>query len=391
MNGRQKPRVAIALNMLSPYWHDVFERLSDCWKVKIFVATLNEPNRQYGVPDFSNFRFEVVKSRNMMLNLSRFGWKTKYLHLQWGLWRDLRSFRPDIILSNELGPRTLLAMAYGRVHSVPVIPWICASKHTERNNSRLREVMRRFFVRTAPVVCTNLTEAREYLRDVLGVAEEDIYATPYVVDVRKFATRVAAAKTDAERLKAELSLDGRVLLYVGQMIERKGLRQFFQAVCAFSMYLERLTFLLVGGHVDKELSSLLDQRHVQWRSVPFVQPDSLYKYYACADVFFYPSLEDEWGIVLSEAAAAGLPILASKYAAASRDLVCDEKNGKIFDPLDPRSVQQSLQRILALSDSHLQEWGHASREIVEGVDIDFTVSNMNAALRKVLKQHGTRK
>lgn len=372
--------------MLSPYWYDLFERLSYYWQIRIFVAQLNEPNREYAIPDFTKFGFVVAQSRNVMVDVSRFGWKTKYLHLQWGLWRDLRDFGPDVILANELGPRTILAKVYGRTHSVPVVPWICVSKHSERNNSFLRERIRSLLVRKSRSVCTNLTEAKEYLIDVLRMPEQNIYATPYAVDVKKFSTAVVGTKREAKKIRDELALNRKVFLYVGQMIDRKGLKHFFHAIGSSTIDLKEVSFLLVGGKADRQLATLLNQMGSHWKNLPFVQPGDLYKFYAAADVFFFPSLEDEWGIVLNEAAAASLPLLSSKYAAATRDLVRDEINGKVFDPLDAESTRVALSRILSLNDNQIKMWGSASQELANAVDIAFTASNMNAALHKAIGQ-----
>lgn len=385
----KQKKVAVALNMLAPYWHDVYERLSKEWEIVVFVADFNEPNREYRVPDFSTMCFAVKKSRNIRIDLSRLGWKTSYLHFQWGLWANLREYKPDVILSNELGPRTLLAMLYGYMYSVPVVPWVCASKHTERNNSRARELIRRLLVRNAPSVCTNLTEAKEYLTDVLAVAESKLFPTPYAVDVKKIREGVSASRNEGKRLREELSLKKRVFLYVGQMIPRKGLMPFFRAITCYSRQLEEASFLLIGGNLDMDVVSLLDHHGIHWQNVPFVQPELLYKYYAAADIFFLPSLEDEWGIVLNEALASGLPVLASKYAAATRDLVQDERNGKVFDPLSIESTRESVLRILSLDDTELKRWGQASQEIVASVDIGFTVSNMSAALKRALGENTT--
>ena len=105
-----RKKLAIAINMLSPYWHDVFERLvQKGWEVTTFVSVEQEKKRLYNSIDYSAFSFDVVKSGNIMLDIRGFRTKTDFLHLQWGLWRDLRLFKPDIILSNQLGIRTLIA------------------------------------------------------------------------------------------------------------------------------------------------------------------------------------------------------------------------------------------------------------------------------------------
>jgi hypothetical protein len=97
-------KLAIAKNMLSPYWHDVFEMLSKKgWDITIFVAVERESNRRYNKTDYTTFSFNVVKSRNIALNLQYFTGRADPFHIHWGLWRELKEFGPHIVLSNQLG------------------------------------------------------------------------------------------------------------------------------------------------------------------------------------------------------------------------------------------------------------------------------------------------
>jgi glycosyltransferase involved in cell wall biosynthesis len=48
------------------------------------------------------------------------------------------------------------------------------------------------------------------------------------------------------------------------------------------------------------------------------------KLYASADVFVLPSRSEQWGMVLNEAAAAGLPLIATDAAGAAYELVDDD-------------------------------------------------------------------
>ena len=72
-----------------------------------------------------------------------------------------------------------------------------------------------------------------------------------------------------------------------------------------------------------------------------VDYDYMASYYAAADAFVIPTLEDNWSLVVPEAMACGLPILCSKYNGCWPELV-QERNGWVFDPLDPQDTLRGM-------------------------------------------------
>jgi glycosyltransferase involved in cell wall biosynthesis len=383
-------RLAIVMNMLAPYWVDVFERLAELgWEIRVIVGVEKEPSCRYDMNDVRYKGFGVKRCANLVLNLERLPGRSAYLHLPYGLWRELRGWRPDIVLTSELGLRTLIAAGYGRIHGVPVIPWVCVSSHTERNNSSLRESFRRRMLHGFPVVCTNMGEAGEYLVNKLGVSPGKIFHTPYTIDVEKYGTLVAACRNGSREMRNKLGLEGIVFLYVGHMIPRKGIRELALGIGELTpAYRERCSFLFVGGEMPTEVVELLDHGRVRYACVPFVQPRELPCYYAAADVFLFPSLEDEWGIVLNEAAASGLPLAASRFAAATAELVQPGNNGVVFNPHDSREVAGMLSTIIDLPESRLREWGANSVTAAKSIGLHFTVHNLVSALECALSRYG---
>ena len=169
--------------------------------------------------------------------------------------------------------------------------------------------------------------------------------------------------------------------YVGQMIKRKGLNELVAALQRVDkMYRDKLSFIFVGGQLPKNLCQKLSQTDIHFVNVGFVQPRELPLYYAMADVFVFSSLEDEWAIVINEAAAAGLPIISSIYAAATTDLVVDSFNGIRIDPY--QDVEFAVSVACALPISHVSgaERGRRSFSMSKKIDINYTVENMNNAL-----------
>jgi 2-polyprenyl-3-methyl-5-hydroxy-6-metoxy-1,4-benzoquinol methylase len=79
---------------------------------------------------------------------------------------------------------------------------------------------------------------------------------------------------------------------------------------------------------------------------PGFQPiDALPAFHAHAGCFVHPALEEPWGLVLNEAAACALPILASRSTGAAETLVKDGINGWTFDPRDSSELASLLARV----------------------------------------------
>src|SRR5258708_36842709 len=61
----------------------------------------------------------------------------------------------------------------------------------------------------------------------------------------------------------------------------------------------------------------------------FAQRDQLAAFYALAVALIFPTLSDPWGLVVNEAMACGLPIIATDVAGCTADLVRDGQNGYV--------------------------------------------------------------
>jgi glycosyltransferase involved in cell wall biosynthesis len=79
--------------------------------------------------------------------------------------------------------------------------------------------------------------------------------------------------------------------------------------------------------------------------VGFVDQDGLPAYYAAADVFVFPTLDDPFGIVLLEAAASGLALVASEHAGATLDLIKDGESGFVFDPHNEHALAELVAKL----------------------------------------------
>lgn len=258
----------------------------------------------------------------------------QYLHVNPGyLWHLLR-FNPAVVITNEMGVRTLLALLYGSIFRKPVWVWWGGTMHTEAKKSgRIKPLLRRCLAKWAKHWISYGQTSTEYLR-FLGIPEQRILELQNNTDERPFLTP-GPARFDIQTRP--------VLLYVGQFIARKGVDHLLQAAATLQRRGLTFSLLLVGGGRDKpqtqNLALELELKDVHFH--PSCTPQEMPAVYRSADVLVFPTLEDPWGLVASEAVLAGIPVLCSKYAGCAYELFSPES---IFDPENPTEFVSKLRQ-----------------------------------------------
>jgi len=154
-------------------------------------------------------------------------------------------------------------------------------------------------------------------------------------------------------------------LYVGQLIERKGLIPFLAALVRWTKLhpSRRVSLTFAGnGPLRSELESHPATDNLRLFFLGDVNYDALPSVYADADFFVFPTLADTWGVVVNEALASGLPVLGSLYGQAVSELVRDGSNGWTFRPDHTSEMAQALERALTASDDQLDSMRNSARE-----------------------------
>ena len=87
-------------------------------------------------------------------------------------------------------------------------------------------------------------------------------------------------------------------------------------------------------------------------------------YYGLASAFVHASTTEQWGLVVNEAMASGLPVLVSNRCGCAPDLVQEGVNGFTFDPYNVEQLAQLMLKISAFQTFSLSTFGAASRRII---------------------------
>ena len=244
---------------------------------------------------------------------------------------DLRRFAPDVVHAHEpLTPST--SMWATLTSGVPVV----ATFHSGATRSRLydlaapvlRRIARRIQVRVA------VSEAAAaFAGSRIGGAFEIV---PNGVEVERF--------TGAR--PADLG-PGTNLLFVGRLDERKGFPTAVEAFRHLARTRDDLRLVVAGDGPDRAvlegLAPELRERITMLGSVPNVDLPPIH---AACDLFLGASVGGEsFGVVLVEAMAAGLPVVASDIP-GYREVVRDGVDGLLVPPRDPAAAAVAVMRIL---------------------------------------------
>jgi glycosyltransferase involved in cell wall biosynthesis len=161
---------------------------------------------------------------------------------------------------------------------------------------------------------------------------EDTVVIPNAVDTLKFTSEARITKRVAARQSLSYQDSDFLLLLIGNDWKKKGLDALIEASALLKDL--PLQILVVGADEPTLYHPLIEKLGVQKR-VRFEKPSmDVLAFYAAADLYVGPSLEDSFGLPILEAMACGVPVIASANAGAS-ELVQDGETGLILR--DPRN------------------------------------------------------
>jgi glycosyltransferase involved in cell wall biosynthesis len=337
-NSRRK--LAILTNVLAPYRLPILERLSERFEVTVLYSgeegnrdewkRLEHQARGYKVKRASGFTLVWTKRRDGA------ALDTRYLHVNPGFFTQLLRVRPDAIISNEMGFRSLMALVYGALLRRPVWVWWGGTRHTERGIGTIKRLFRRGLVPRVRHWFSYGLSSTEYLVS-LGVAPERVVELQNCVPESRYRCSTAPA-VEVEPKP--------VVLFVGRLVPGKGVDLLLRAAARAQADGRTFSTLIAGdGPERRSLEAVVADLAV--RNVHFIgarTPKEMPGVYRSADVLVFPTLDDVWGNVVNEALWSGLPTLVSIYAGCAREIVPPSST---FDPLDPDDFAAKLAEAVA--------------------------------------------
>ena len=201
---------------------------------------------------------------------------------------------------------------------------------------------------------------------------DDVTIIPNAVDTVRFTPEGRIAKRNVSRRSLSYSENDFVSLLIGNDWKKKGLDTLLKALG--SLIDLPLRVLVVGKDDPNFYRPLINQLALQDR-VRFEKPSAgVLSFYAAADFYVGPSLEDAFNLPMLEAMACGLPVIASVQAGASENIRDYETGLLLRDPRDPDQLVRLIRRLFDDAELRGRIGEAASRYVRDNCNWDQNVA-----------------
>jgi 1,2-diacylglycerol 3-alpha-glucosyltransferase len=367
----RKPAVAVVFHHIGPYHHARLNAAAD---------RLSVTGIEWSAKGYDSWGALATPARYRKVSL--FPEATEHHPLKTELRRAfcsaLEQMNPDVVTVNGWNNFGSLIAANCCVRRR--IPMVVMSESSRQDEPRTwwKEAIKRRIIDLYSTALVGGQRHVEYLVE-LGMPRERIFTGYDVVDNEYFRQKAEEVRSQISEVRQKYALPENYFLASARFVEKKNLPKLVQAYAEY----RRGSSAFAKGTADKEitakvpwdlvvlgdgplretldtqLSTLNLNEHVY---LPGFKPyDELPVYYALANAFVHASTTEQWGLVVNEAIASGLPVIVSERCGCVPELV--QGNGFTFDPTNEHELTARLLEMASLSDEERKHLGDNSYRI----------------------------
>ncbi|EGF27574.1 glycosyltransferase family 4 protein [Rhodopirellula baltica] len=310
-----------------------------------------------------------------------------YVHFPIDTLKQLRRARADVVVSAELGARSMLAALHCArsgwfglrqrrcrlIIAVSTSPWIEASR-----SGWLRRKQRSLLLARADRVTYHGPECKQWLLE-LGVPKNRLAPFHYSADPTKIY--MGELKTQsADRVR---------VLTVGQLIDRKGVREGLANMIDVAHQSPEMLIdwtLIGGGPLLAELETVPTPENlkIDWRGN--CDAEQIRDAYHKHEIMFFPTRGDEWGLVVDEALHSGLVVIGNDRAQAVTTLIRDGYNGWIVEIDQPASLACAVNAYAKLDVQKRMDMRQQARQSVVDRTPDNSADQITTLIDEMLAE-----
>ncbi len=315
--------------------------------------------------------------------------------------KALNKFRPDVIHNQTAEMIAIAARRYAKKYEVPMVSTGHAYPDNLTSQVKLLKPIKRPLDAVLRTYMASFLKHSEYATMPTQMAIEDLVPKNrrrFKVTVESLSNGVDLSKFNPGKPKVRvlrkyhLSENKLRVLYVGRVDPEKSISN---VVTAFAGVLEKVPeaeLVVVGDGTDRRRLVDLARALGIEKNVKFpgrIMPPDVMEIYHAATVFATASETETQGIVLIEAAATGLPLVAVD-AGAVRELCQNGRNGILCRPGNVAEITDALVKILQ-NQKLQQKYSEWSLKIAQKHDLNRTLKRFVEIYDEAIELKGKKK
>jgi len=359
-------RVLLLNNIPAPYFTPLFEMIGRESGWELTVCYSSDWNRDVGWQEKLVRRTDahglvILDQQNRWLRTLLGGSTAAAVFLFKVLLRE----RPDYLIcyGYTLKPQ-LVALFWAMVTRTPFAV-IGDANYFADSAAGIKRMLKRIWLRRITSHASALVAvgtASRLFWEAYGARAAQLFKAGFAVDNEFYTQSCAARKEEAADLRSRLGLSGKVVfLFVGRLVGRKNVDLIIRA--AREIADDKIAVVIAGSGEELGALKSLAANSPGILFTGNVAPQELPLYYAMADALILPADQEPWGLVINEAMACGLAVIAHKHCGAAVDLV-DERNGVKLEEFSVKEVARAM-RLVSGDEMRLRAMRQNSREKIQ--------------------------
>jgi len=368
-------RVGIVTNVTAPYRTELFAHaMGDLAEMHVYFISDNEPFRTWE-------RRPALPYGHTYLAAPRFSLGSRRLGRYEDLATSLKAKRHEVLVAYGFSLATVRCLAYAMQNRVPFLLACDATPDTDPCKG-IEFMYRRGLAAAANGFIASSSLASEYFQ-LLGASANKITVVELTTDLRQLQ-EMKELGASSPKVAALTRAGGPLVVVAARFYPDKRILDACRAVVAVARSVPSIQLAIAGdGPQMPDIERWVD-RHGDSRIhlLGLLEWNELLALYKASQVMLFPATREKFGMVVLEALACGVPVIAYARSGAARDLIEDGRNGFRVEEGDVEGMAKLLEMVLS-DETLLAQMRERAPAVVLKHDVRIEARKFAAAIRKV--------
>jgi glycosyltransferase involved in cell wall biosynthesis len=300
-----------------------------------------------------------------------------------GLSAKLERLRPDVVLSKSWNPFILEALVWKTVRRRSFLMWSESTRVSGLLRGPVSQHLRRAVLRSSDRIVTIGSQATAWITEDLGVPADKVTTSCLPSGFADEATSLGLF-----RRIGRFDAAAPRFLFVGRLVARKQPARLLDAFAGVRAELPAATLTVVGdGPLRAELEACSGGSGSGVTFAGWAEGDALRKALREHDVLVLPSEREVWGLVVNEALAHGLYVVATDEVGSAHDLLTTPAVGTRVPVRDTAALRTAMSAAAA-AQGHSDEERRLRSEAIAGCSAEQFAADLHEAALAAVRDRG---